>query len=66
MFAFNGCLLKHTQIQDRNPDDYNWSFGVPLLFSSDAVRNLNPLLKEFFDEHERHLAESFHAFCVIL
>ena len=23
-------------------------------------------LKDFFDEHERHLAENFHAFCVIL
>ena len=23
-------------------------------------------LKDFFDEHERHLAENVHAFCVIL
>ena len=23
-------------------------------------------LKDFFDEYERHLAENFHAFCVIL
>ena len=23
-------------------------------------------LKDFFDEHGRHLAENFHAFCVIL
>ena len=49
---------------------YSVVFRANWIHSSLAVGKHRPqferFLKDFFDEYERHLAENFHAFCVIL